>query len=822
MSAAPAAGRIVSGSIYVGVAVTLAAIAAWPVYRNLQFILLVGVAVAAAAGIAWLAAWRKLSAWLIAACLAGAVIVLGVPLAVPSRMTSVSTVAAGLGDVLAGAVLGWKDLLTVELPVGNYRNLLVPALIVFLVGTCMALLLSWRSDRIGAAAVIVGIAMPFFGLLFGRTSVSDPVRLGGLEITAPIETLIGAATLLAAVLWLSWRSRDERQRALERVTITGGRRSAARGSRFDRSRAALAAAMVVCALVVAVAVVPWASSALSRDVLRSAVGPDLNLSAEISPLAEYRAQFADSRADEVLFTVTSTGEMPDRIRLATLDNYDGEVYRAGGETASATFVRVPSALDAGSGTPTDLDIEIDGLRGVWVPTAGNLVEVSFSGDRAAALADAFYYSQDAAAGIETADGGLESGDAYRLTSVTPSTTDVTAIEAPGTSDMTVELPANLESWIEEHVSGSGGEALDGLVTLLRERGYLSHALSVGDETPVWAESLGDYSFQPSASGHSLARIDTLFSRLLERESDPRAKKSENYVAAVGDDEQFAVAVALMAESLGFPARIVVGARVSTTDATLSTCDEGACRAADLAAWTEVQSADGQWVPIDVTPQHEQSPSLEVTEQRDPENMTEVRPDSVEEVVPPNPVQDDTTADENNENVTADISWLWTSLRVVGIALLIVLVLFGPLLLVTAARGLRRRGRRSRPEPVGKITGGWDELIDAAVDAGRSIPALSTRYELAAALDTRAATTLARDADRAVFSVDGASEAEADAFWVAVEQERRAYAREGSLWHRVRTALSLRSFIRFTASQPERRVAASLERRKRRNSRRTTS
>src|SRR3546814_9538657 len=75
-------------------------------------------------------------------------------------------------------------------------------------------------------------------------------------------------------------------------------------------------------------------------------------------------------------------------------------------------------------------------------------------------------------------------------------------------------------------------------------------------------SLAGYSFQPSAAGHSLARIDTMFSRLLERESDPRAAASDNYVAAVGDDEQFAVATALIARELGFPARVVVGARLS--------------------------------------------------------------------------------------------------------------------------------------------------------------------------------------------------------------------------------------------------------------------
>ncbi len=154
-----------------------------------------------------------------------------------------------------------------------------------------------------------------------------------------------------------------------------------------------------------------------------------------------------------------------------------------------------------------------------------------------------------------------------------------------------------------------------------------------------------YQLQPSASGHSLARIDRMFERLLDREDDPRAEATGNYVAAVGDDEQFAVATALIARELGFPARVVVGARLETADATLSTCDAGECRPRDLTAWTEVQGTDGQWATIDVTPQWEQSPSLEVTQQQDPENVTEVRPDTVEEVVPPEPVQEDDSRDD---------------------------------------------------------------------------------------------------------------------------------------------------------------------------------
>ena len=88
------------------------------------------------------------------------------------------------------------------------------------------------------------------------------------------------------------------------------------------------------------------------------------------------------------------------------------------------------------------------------------------------------------------------------------------------------------------------------------------------------QSLTDYTFQPSASGHSLARVDAMFGRLLERETDTRAAASENYVAAVGDDEQFAAAVALIAQELGFPSRVVVGARLASADPSLPACEEG--------------------------------------------------------------------------------------------------------------------------------------------------------------------------------------------------------------------------------------------------------
>lgn len=791
--------RVIAGALFTAVVVLLAAVAAWPVYASVSFVVLVAVAVLVAAAAVVVTAWRGWGPWILAGIVAAAFVLLAVPLAVPSRLGGPLDILRGLGEALAGVVVAWKDLVTVDLPVGSYRNLLVPALVVFLVGTTVTLVFSWRDDRRAPVAVVSGLGMIGFGLFFGRTSTSAPLVLGPVTLAAPVETFLGLSAVTAGVLWLAWRTRDERLRALRRASESGTVQMTRRPSRSDRRRAALGAGMVAVAIAVAVAIVPAAAQGADRQVLRSATGPERQIAAAVSPLAEYRAMFSDARLDDVLFRVSGTGTLPDRIRLATLDAYDGEIFRSSGSD-EGQFVRVPSRLDAGDGRQVEADVEIDDLTGIWMPTAGRLESADFAGSRQSQLADSFYYSAGAEAGVETAGGGLATGDGYRLTAVERSGDDAAAARPPG-DPQGVRGGDNLRRWVQEHVSGDGGTALAGLVQLLRERGYLSHGLQVaqGAPTPKWAAELAGYQMQPSASGHSLARIDQMFQKLLEREDDPRAKASGNYVAAVGDDEQFSVAVALIARELGFPSRVVVGARLTTPDTGLTTCKDGACRAQDLTAWTEVRSDDGRWVPVDVTPQWKQSPSLEVTQQRDPENVTQVRPDTVQEVVPPAPVQQDNgQKDDSRTDDGLDLSWLWPILRIGGLVLLGLIVLFGPVVAVLVAKALRRRGRRRDPDPRVAVAGGWEEYVDAGVDSGREVPRASTRRELATAFGTPSGTRLADDADRAVFSSAPISDDEVAEFWRIVDEERRTLTGQRGFWRRVRAAVSLRSFTRLLA------------------------
>ncbi|MGC5224346.1 transglutaminase domain-containing protein [Micromonospora sp. DT81.3] len=816
--------RIVGGALYVGAMVVVAASAAWPIYRSGWYLLVVASAALTGAALALASRRWAWSGIVTGVAAAGATIVLGVLVAVPARWSDPARLPAALGDVLVGAVTGWKDLITVELPVGSYRNLLVPALMVFLVGTLLALRLAWARGRVAVAATVVCIAMVFFGLAFGRPVTSEALRIGAWLVPAPLETAVGASALLCTLGWMAWRSQDERRQALLRAAAATGVRVSRRRSSSDRRRAILAAGMLAVAVVVAAVAGPLAAAGQSREVLRSGTGPELVLTQATSPLSGYRAHFSDDALDEVLFRVDPVGTPPERIRVATLTSYDGELFRAldvASSTADARFTRVPSRLAPVPGEPVGVRVTIDRLRGIWMPTAGQLTQVAFEGAAAGALADGFYYNRSTAAAVEISGGGLAEGDTYTLEAVAPDVPALADITAPGVPTSDVEPPASLLTWLEEQDVPADGRGLERAITLLRERGYLSHSLTApgGDAPPEWASELGDYSFQPSAAGHSLARIDALFRQLLDRQTDAAADGPDSsLVAAVGDDEQFAVAASLLAGQLGFPSRVVVGVRVEPEPEAPGACPDGRCRGRDLSAWIEVQSAEGDWVPVDVTPQHTVPIDSDARRQRDPENVTEVRPETAEEVVAPDPIQRDTVTDDPQDEAPPDLSVLWTALRVVGVTALVLAVGLGPFLLVIAAKAMRRRSRRGTADVTDRLVGGWDEYVDAAIDHGLPAPVAETRTELATRYATPAGIALAERADRTVFSGERPTDDDAARFWALVDEERRRFNRHASMWRRLGAAVSLKSFVRFVAPSPARgRIpsAARSERRMRR-------
>ena len=127
---------------------TVVAIVLWPIYRDPAFVVLAVVSILLGAALALAGAIARWPAWGTALAVLAAFTVLGVPLAVPSRTVyGVLPEPAGLLDLVAGVALGWRQLITIDLPVGSYQALLVPAFVLLLVGPVLTLTIALRPQR---------------------------------------------------------------------------------------------------------------------------------------------------------------------------------------------------------------------------------------------------------------------------------------------------------------------------------------------------------------------------------------------------------------------------------------------------------------------------------------------------------------------------------------------------------------------------------------------------------------------------------------------------------------------------------------------------
>lgn len=795
-------GRVEAGGVfYAAVMVLVAAIAAWPVYADVRFLVVVLLSVTVAALIAVFAHRLMWTPVITAVWTIGALLVIGLTVVVP---LSGNGLVRGLTLFFGGLVTSWKDLVTVDLPVGGYRNLLVPALVVFVVGTVVGLLLSWSRTRAHLGAVLVFGMMTWFGLLFGSDRAGAAWQWNGFAMPPLREALLGLVTLGASLAWLVWRSRIVRSEALRHAAHVSGVQLTRPHALSVVRVTTLGLTLVVVAVAVSVVATPVVLGGSTRQVLRSGVQPEQQLATELTPLEVYRNAFSDANYQRVLFTVGGSAVLPDRVRLATLTDYDGETFTASG----TDYRRLPAYRDPGAGQQATITITSAGSGTVWLPSAGSLASVTFTGDRASQLSDGFYYDPASGATIDTVPGGLAEGDSYTAQVAIADPVALSELSSPG-RNARFTAPDSLVRWVKLQNQDSSGAGLAELARRLTARGYLSHSLTATDPVPAWVGDLGGgYQFRASTAGHSLARLTEMFDALLARQQgvsdDP---ESTALVGAVGDDEQFAVAIALIADQLGFPARVVVGARLSGNDDGIPSCAGGECRGKNLSAWVEVQGSDGRWAAVDATPQHEVNPDQKVEDRRDPQNRTQVRPLPANEVDPPDVGGSPGAA--NDPPSELNLAWLWPILHVSGIVAFALLLLLGPLMVIVVAKALRRRHRRRNSQPALRMVGGWEELVDARADAGEIVPEKATRTEMATVFGDDASRELAAAVDRAVFGGVPISGAEADIFWNQVETERQRTARRGNVRQRMQAAMSLTSFFRgVRAGEGRRRLSVS--------------
>lgn len=688
----------------------------------------------------------------------GAYFVLGGPLALPqTTLFGVVPTLDTLRQLAVGTVTSWKQLLTTVPPVAASDGHLVVPFILTLVGAVLTGSLAMRLRR------------PAWALLPALAVLVASILLGVAQPAAPLVE--GVAFAAVAVVWLSLRHAWDGDRAAVRVESAGS--SDAPSVRSSRMRRLVAAgAVLAVAAGAGVATAAFATPPVPRYILRDFVIPPFDITQYPSPLQSFRGYVRDD-ADKTLFTATG---LPDdaRVRLATMDAYNGIVYNVAddGAGSSSAFTPIRSNMSPDAvGTPATVTFDIRDLTGVWLPDVGAPRDFAFEGSRAAELARSAHFND--ATGTAVVPVGLASGDAYVLDTVIPTVPSDAALADVPFAALKVPKQTGIPEKIADLASQATADAetpiarARALESWLHTDGFFSHGLA--DDVL-------------SLSGHGTSRITSLFA------SDQM----------IGDDEQYAVAMALMATQLGMPARVVMGWHPGEDDADAASFT---ATGDNLHAWVEIAFQGHGWIPFDPTPDEDNQPNDQTTKPRaNPKpQVLQPPPPAQEPADLPPAIAEDREQDDEQE---AGIDWLGPVLLWGGISLGVIALLLAPFIVMGVIKGTRRARRRGAARTADRISGGWDELVDSAVDLRAPVVVGATRAESAAVVGERFAeprvTALATRADLDVYGPDDPAPEDVEAFWREVDDIVGGMRGSTTLWQRLRARLSLRS-LRGTVS-----------------------
>ncbi|MGH3690168.1 MAG: transglutaminaseTgpA domain-containing protein [Microbacterium sp.] len=735
--------------------VVTALIGFWPTFAGPSFLpavvggILIGLAIAA------VATWRRWGILIITALTVAAYFVFGGALALPhTAILGFVPTLETLQKLALGTVTAWKQMLTTVAPVAAADGHLIVPFLLALAVTTLTASLALRLSQVAWALIPAGVLLMLV------------IALGTPEPAFPL-----VQGLVFAVVSMSWLALRQ---------LWAPQNTAVSVSEVDPSRAAhmrtrrLLAGVAVLAIAggAGVATSAVATPAQPRHVFRDVIIPPFDIRDYPSPLQAFRKNVRDE-ADKTLFTVQGLPKGA-RVRTAVMDQFDGMVYNVtdGGATSSSAFTPLRSNMSPdAAGVPVTLNIAIDAYRGVWVPTAGELSEISFSGDDAEQLRRSTYVNT--ATGTAVATTKLTKGDEYTVDAVMPNVPDDEQLAEVGFGKVSMPKPSNvpeeLTALAAETVSGAETpiEQVRALENLLSKDGFFSHGLE--------GEVI-------SRAGHTAERISTLVGG----------------EQMIGDDEQYAVAMALLAGQIGIPARVVMGYypdEEQAGDAVFAATGD------NVHAWVEVNFEGIGWVAFNPTPPEDQVPNDQNTKPRvDPKpQVLQPPPPPQEPVDLPPTLPDDREGEDETLNIAGIIGAI---LAIGGISLAVIALLASPFIVIGAWKAAKRRSRRAAARTADRISGGWDELTDRAVDYGARLTPGGTRTEeaavVASALTVPQVTALAERADADVFGPAEPSPQDVESFWREVDVIVGGLGEDAGFWKRIKARLSVRSLIGGTA------------------------
>ena len=544
----------------------------------------------------------------------------------------------------------------------------------------VALLVVAGIGAIAMAVDVIGVSLRLpalaGGALLALYAVPAAILRGGLDWWL---LPIGAAGWLAL---LAADTADQARAwgpALRRPPVVAAARRAGPGAhpRAERSGlgldAAPAALVSVAALVLAMAV-PSAIPGLGEPVWGSGRGEAIggttpeDGSVSIDPFVSLRRNLIDNTGRELL-RYTTDGPGGDYLRMVTLEEFDGVTWsslQAPVQYPATEDLSVP--LRATSG-PIAYDIEVGPLDNPSLPIPFAAVSIEGTG----APLDSSWAWDPIARTVQGA--GLSSeGLSYSVTAYSVEPTKAALRSA--TSDNNAELTALP-------------------IGLTGELGRLAAEVTAGERTPYdravaierWLAQDGGFTYSTGVS------------------NTPGADPLEEFLSdRIGYCEQFAATMALMARSVGIPARVVIGFTGGRQ------LDDGSwqVQARNAHAWPELWFDGIGWVWFEPTPRAEAGAGVTAPSYSDvPERSAPDDAAAPDDAPAPTPLDDD--ADGTGSATRSP--WPWIALAA---AIVIVLAALRARWAITR---VRRTVRTGTADPRRRIEGAWAEIGAIARAAG---------------------------------------------------------------------------------------------------------
>lgn len=640
----------------------------------------------------------------------------------------------------------WSELLTVTTPAADIPG---PAAAPFLLGLVLATAFVGVVLRTRAvvAPLLIPIAWLGAGVAFGVHNAPAAWWLG---------TALGAGLLVWSTTHRLHRSRDVNARFLARR---------AHGLSGTAGKAATASAVILLASLAALGTTV-ATPDPGRQVLRDHVAPPLDLTDHPSPLTRFR-YLEVNQEEDVLFQVESPPQ-GGRLRLAVMDAWDGVVFNVSQD--SRKYLRVGREMPQQPQDPVDTSrITAVGYEGIWVPSFGEPARVEFTGDGGEAAARSLHLNP-------------ETDQLLTVARFAPGT----SVAVTGTN--LAPLPAEARAGLSGRGVGPVKPSEYQLVPeVLSEnaRQWTASVTSPYDQLRVIEERLrtdgrfSDGRNNDSRAGHTAERLAFMF----------------NSEQLVGDDEQYAAAMALMASQLGIPVRVVLG---FYPEQAVAPGEVWQVRGADAHVWVEANLDGVGWVSFDPTPPRDQVPT---PDDKVPKPRPKPRVDSPP--LPPERYEDEQVQTEEEavqikepEEEPADLGPL---LLAVGIATGSLLVLLSPLLVIALVKLRRRLRRRNSGTTADQIAGAWGEVVDRARDLGFVAPRNLTRRETADQLQRAypdlGIEPLAGRVDSQVFGAEEPTQGHRDESWQESDSLRRSLLATRPWYARISALFSLKSLRR---------------------------